>query len=196
VKRFSAGYDKNRDALVDVLGRIVRAPGVVLEIGAGTGQHAVYFAAQLPSITWVPSEKDAALVESIGAWRAEAALPNLRAPRQIDVTHDEWDAPPLSVVLAIDLAHATPWAVTVGLITGAARVLPAGGDLLLHGPFRRGAAPLPRALEELDAAVRRQAPYLGVRDLDEVTSVAASRGLRAAGVHELPGHNVMAVFRR
>jgi hypothetical protein len=83
----------------------------------------------------------------------------------------------------------------VGLLGGAARLLPAGGDLLLVGPFRRGAAPLPRALEELDAGLRRQAPYLGIRDLDEILSVARSRGLRAVGVHELPGHNLALVLR-
>ncbi len=196
MKRFSAGYEKNREALAELLGRIVRAPGTVLEIGSGTGQHAAYFAAQLPSLEFVPSEKDPALVESIQAWRAEAALPNLGRPRTIDVTDEDWDAPPVTAVLAIDLAHATPWSVTVGLLGGAARILPAGGALLLYGPFRRGGAPRPPALDELDAALRRQAPYLGVRDLDEVTALATRRGLRPAAVHELPGHNVMAVFRR
>src|SRR5262249_1782196 len=142
VKRFSAGYEKNREAIAEVLGRIVRAPGTLLEIGAGTGQHAAYFAAQMPSIGFVPSEKDPALVESIAAWRAEAALPNLRAARLIDCTDEEWDAPEVTVVLAIDLVHATPWAVTVGLVNGAARILPEGGELLVYGPFRRGAPSL------------------------------------------------------
>jgi SAM-dependent methyltransferase len=195
VKRFAHGIDQNREPIAALLGRLLRAPGTVLEIGAGTGQHAVYFAAAMPSIVFVPSEKDPALIESIDAWRAEAALPNLRPPRAIDVTEEEWDAPPLTAILALDLCHATPWAVTVGLLTGAGRLLPPGGDLLLYGPFRRGPAPLPRVLDELDAELRHKAPYLGLRDLDEITTVAASRGLRAAAVHELPGHNLVAVFR-
>jgi len=170
VKRFSPGYEKNREAIAGLLDRIVRAPGTVLEIGAGTGQHAAYFAAQMPSITFVPSEKDPALVESIDAWRAEAALPNLRAARLIDATEEAWDAPAVTVVLAIEVVPATPWAVAVGLINGAARILPEGGELLLYGPL---------------------APKL-----EEIAALAARRGLEARPAHELPGRNLMAVFRQ
>jgi SAM-dependent methyltransferase len=195
VKRFAHGIERHREAITALLDRLLRAPGTVLEIGAGTGQHAVFFAAAMPSIVFVPSEKDPGLVDSIDAWRADAALPNLRAPRLIDVTAEEWDAPPVTAILAIDLCHAAPWPVTVGLLTGAGRVLPPGGDLLLVGPFRRAPASLPRPLEELDAELRQRSPHLGVRDLGEITTVAQSRGLRAASVHELPGHNLCAVFR-
>jgi hypothetical protein len=196
VKRYTPGFERNCDAILRVLDHSLRAPGTVLEIGAGTGQHAVYFAERMPSITWIPSEKDSGLVDSIGAWRADAGLPNLRAPLEIDATDQEWDAPPLTAIVAIDLTHVAPWAVTVGVVTGAARILPSGGELYLYGPFRRGAAPLSTALAELDAGLRRQAAHLGLRDLDEITTIAASRGLHGQTVHELPGDNLLAVFRR
>jgi hypothetical protein len=173
VKRYAPSTEKNREEIAALLGRIVAAPGTVLEIGAGTGQHAAYFAAQMPSIVFVPSEKEPALVDSIAAWRAEAALPNLRPPRLIDATDEDWDAPDVTAVLAIDLVHAAPWAATVGLVNGAARILPSGGELFVHGPFGR-AAPT----------------------LDEVTTLAVRRGLEAVVVHELSGPNRLAVFRR
>jgi SAM-dependent methyltransferase len=174
VKRYSSAYEHNREPLARLLDRIVRAPGTVLEVGAGTGQHAAYFASVMPSITFVPTEKDPALVESIGAWRAEAALPNLRPPRLLDVTEEDWDAPAPTVVLAIELTHAAPWAVTVGLVNGAARCLGPGGELMICGPLRGDAPPT----------------------LDEIEKLAASRGLELRDVHDLPRHGALAVFRR
>src|SRR5215831_3169318 len=133
-KRFTPGWEHTRDALVATLGKMLRTPGIVLEIGSGTGQQAATFAAKLPSVTWFPSEVDEALVDSIAAWRAEAALPNLRAPLSIDVRTEDWQAPPgLTALVAIDFVSAAPWPATVGLVRGAARVLPPDAELLLLG---------------------------------------------------------------
>src|SRR5258708_2208854 len=107
-KRFSPGWERTRDALVAALDRALRAPAIVLEIGAGTGQQAAYFAAKLPSITWMPTEIDEALVDSIAAWRAEAALPNLRAPLVIDARSTDWQAPEITAIVAIDFVAAVP----------------------------------------------------------------------------------------
>lgn len=198
VKRFAPHTDRNRDAILAVLQKTIPAPGTVLEIGAGTGQHAVYFAGQMPSIAWIPTERDEQLVDSLAAWRAEAGLPNLRAPRHLDVTTDaaHWAVPAITAMVAIDFVHAAPWAATVGLLTAAGQLLPPGGILLLYGPFRRGAAPLPQRWEELALELRRKSPALDLREVDEVTQVAQSRGLTLADIEEVPGHNLMLRYRR
>src|SRR5215470_580575 len=133
MKRYAAGWEHHRDALLGVLAKELRAPATVLEIGAGTGQHAAYFAAEMPSIMWIPSEVDSALVDSIAAWRADAALPNFRPPLVIDTRDTEWDAPVVSAVVALDFVTAASWPATVGLFGGAARTLFPGGDLLVSG---------------------------------------------------------------
>lgn len=133
MKRFAPGWEHHRDALLGVLAKELRAPATVLEVGAGTGQHAAYFAANMPSIMWIPSEVDSGLVDSIAAWRAEAALPNLRSPLTIDTREGDWGAPIVSAIVAIDFVTSAPWPATVGLLGGAAKTLFPGGDLLVTG---------------------------------------------------------------
>jgi len=132
MKKFAAGTEKSRDAVRAVLADVL-IDQVVLEVGAGTGQHAVYLARELPSVTWIPSEVDEEQIDSIAAWRREAALPNLRAPLKLDVTAADWDIPPVGAIVAIDVVGRAPWAVCVSLLNGAARHLPARGLLVLHG---------------------------------------------------------------
>jgi SAM-dependent methyltransferase len=133
MKRFAAGWEQHRDALAAVIDKAIRPPATVLEVGAGTGQHAVYFAGRMPSIMWIPSEIDEAMIDSIAAWRAEAALPNLRAPLVLDTRTEDWGTPTVSAVVAINFVGTAPWPATVGLVKGAARTLFPGGDLLLLG---------------------------------------------------------------
>lgn len=133
MKRFAAGWEQHRDALAAIIDKTIRPPATVLEVGAGTGQHAVYFAGRMPSIMWIPSETDEAMIDSIAAWRAEAALPNLRPPLVLDTRNDDWGTPTVSAVVAIDFVPKAPWPATVGLLNGAARTLFPGGDLLISG---------------------------------------------------------------
>jgi Protein of unknown function (DUF938) len=133
VKRFTPGWEHDRDALLAVLAKELRAPATVLEVGAGTGQHAAYFAANMPSIMWIPSEVDSNLVDSIAAWRMEAALPNLRSPLTVDTRESDWGTTVVSAIVAIDFVTSAPWPATVGLFGGAAKTLFPGGDLLVSG---------------------------------------------------------------
>jgi len=170
VKRFAAGWEQHRDALLGFLDKALRAPATVLEIGAGTGQHAAYFAARMPSIMWIPSETDSALVDSIATWRAEAALPNLRPPLALDTKSDDWGAPVVSAIVAIDFVPVVPWAATVGLLNGAARTLFPGGDLHVSGRFAD-------------------------EKLAELQRVAKSRGLEPKGDQDLGGAGRFLTFR-
>ncbi len=170
MKRYAAGWEHHRDALLAVLARELRAPSTVLEIGSGTGQHAAYFAAQLPSVMWIPSEVQSDLVDSIAAWRAEAALPNLRPPLVIDARDREWEAPVVSAVVALEFVTAAPWPATVGLVGGAARTLFPGGELLVSGKI---------------ADDQRS----------ELLRLAVSRGFELAAEHDAGGAGEVLVFR-
>jgi Protein of unknown function (DUF938) len=99
----------------------------VLEVGSGSGQHVVAFAAALPGLRWLPSDPDPAARRSIAGWILHAGLANVEPPRDLDVLRDKaegWPGP-LVAIVAINLLHVSPWAVAQALLQGAGRVLPA-----------------------------------------------------------------------
>jgi hypothetical protein len=194
VKRHAAAPDKNREPILGALRQLLPPAGTVLEIASGTGQHAAYFAKELPSIVWQPSDVDADALDSIQAWRTEAALPNLRAPVQVDVTHEDWEVLPAHAIVCINMVHIAPWAACVGLLNGAPRHLMARGRLILYGPYViPGRETAPSNLE-FDASLRRQNPAWGLRDLGEITRLAEARGMQRTHVLDMPSNNVVVAF--
>jgi SAM-dependent methyltransferase len=197
VKRHAIATDKNRDVILAALRQLLPPAGKVLEIASGTGQHAVYFAHALPSIVWQPSDRDPDALDSIEAWRREAALPNLRRPLEIDTTHEEWGvAEPVDAIVNINMAHDAPWAAFVGLLNGAPRCLRPGGRLIVYGPWIISGRPTASSNQEFDAGLRRQDPRLGLRDLDQATAIAESRGLTRDTLTDCPSNNVIIGFRK
>ena len=187
---------RNREPILAVLRRVLPPSGVVLEIASGSGEHAIYFAKELPSLTWQPSDPDPEALASIAAHRADADLPNLLAPLRLDVTADEWPIDHADVVMCNNMIHISPWAATEGLIAGAARVLSAGGMLFLYGPYKvdgRHTAPSNQAFDE---DLRRRNPEWGIRDLGEVAALARRHGFTVPETVQMPANNLSVIFRR
>jgi SAM-dependent methyltransferase len=196
MKRDAPATERNRRPILDVLRPLTRDGALVLEVASGTGQHAAFFSGELPQVVWQPTDADAASLPSIEAWRAEAAHPNLRAPLVLDASADAWPVTHADLVVAINMIHIAPWAACEGLVRGAARVLPAGGVLFLYGPFRIGGElPAPSNVA-FDASLRGRDPAWGVRELTEVTALAAAQGLLREAVVAMPANNCSVVFRR
>ena len=139
-KLFSPSTARNRDPIRDVFLKTMPASGKILEIGGGTGEHAVHLASALPDIRWFTGDPDPASRGSIATWIAEAGLANLSGPHAIDVTAADWgvekDAP-FDGLVSINMIHIAPFAAAEGLFTGAKRLLKQGGRLFLYGPFSR-----------------------------------------------------------
>jgi cyclopropane fatty-acyl-phospholipid synthase-like methyltransferase len=187
---------RNRTFILDVLRRVLAGRTDVLEIASGSGEHAVFFASELPEIGWQPTDPDSGAVASVEAHRAEAGLSNVRPARVLDVRADDWGVPAADAVVCINMIHIAPWAAAEGLFRGAARLLPAGAPLYLYGPFRfegRFTAP---SNEAFDASLRERDSAWGVRDLDEVTALAEGVGFARAEVVAMPANNHSVVFRR
>jgi hypothetical protein len=195
-RRWAPAAQRNREPILGVLSRVLPAKGLVLEVASGSGEHAVFFAARLPSIEWQPTDIDAGDRASIAAWREEAALPNLRAPLALDATSDQWPVERADALVNINMIHISPWAAAEGLMRGAARVLPSGAPLVLYGPFRRGGRHTAPSNEAFDRSLRAQDDAWGVRDLDEVSQAAAVAGFDVGEVVEMPANNLTVVFRR
>lgn len=179
-----------------MLREVLPAEGLVLELASGTGQHAVFLAAQFPGVRWQPTDAQPEALASIEAWRAEAGAPNVLPALALDATSDAWPVSRADAIVCINMIHISPWEATVGLMRGAARVLPAGGKLILYGPYLREREGIPTAPSNrsFDEGLRAQNPAWGVRELSEVSAEAARHGLTLARVVEMPSNNLTVVF--
>jgi SAM-dependent methyltransferase len=187
---------RNRAPILDVLTRVLPARGVVLEVASGSGEHAAYFAAALPGVTWQPSDPDPRALASIAAHRAAASAANLLAPFRLDVTADPWPVTRADALVCINMIHIAPWAASEGLMTGARRLLDAGGVLYLYGPYRIAGRHTAPSNQEFDAWLHAQNAAWGIRDLDDVTALAADHGLALAETVPMPANNLSVIFRR
>jgi SAM-dependent methyltransferase len=187
---------RNREPILEVLRRVLPPQGLVLEIASGGGEHAAYFASNLPGLRWQPTDANSEMFESIAAHRAAAGVANLLAPLHLDVTSERWPIERADAMVCCNMIHIAPWAATEGLIAGAERTLSRGGLLYLYGPYKidgRHSAP---SNEDFDASLRARNPLWGVRDLTDVASLAERHGLELAETVAMPANNLSVVFRR
>jgi SAM-dependent methyltransferase len=192
----SAAAERNKDPILTVLESVLPATGSVLEIASGSGQHVCYFAQSLPGLQWQPSEPDAAHLEVIEARVRESGLSNIAAPITLDVHEPRWPiAEALDAVVCINMIHISPWSATLALCAGAARHLRAGGLLVTYGPYLQNGTAVPSNLD-FDASLKRRNPAWGLRDLEDVTRLAAEHGLTRRQVVPMPANNLTVVFAK
>jgi len=196
VRRRAPAAERNRDAILSVLARVLPRSGVVLEIASGTGQHAVHCAAALPDIVWQPSDPDADARDSIAAWRAHAGLANLNAPLALDVLNDDWDIGHVAAIVCINMIHIAPWEAAESLFRGAGARLAAGGVLYLYGPYRRNGAHTAPSNEAFDQQLRARDPRWGVRDMEAVAALGEKASLTLVETVAMPANNFSVVFEK
>jgi hypothetical protein len=193
----SPAVARNTGPILEVLKAHMPARGRVLEIAAGSGEHAVAFAGALPGLDWTPSEPSAEARASIAAWAAAAALPNLQPPLALDVLDPaSWPEGPLQAVVCINMVHISPWAATEGLMALAGSRLAIGGLLALYGPYREADAPLAASNAAFDDSLKARDPAWGLRDRDAVAAAAKAEGLAMTWRVEMPANNLLLFFRR
>lgn len=197
-RQHAPATERNREPILSVLRRVLPETGTVLEIAAGTGQHACFFAAAFPGVVWRPSDPDPTYRASIAAWREHAGPSNLEAPIALDVRAPvaEWGVTRVDAVLCVNMIHISPWAATLGLFAGAGVLVPMGGALVTYGPFRRDGAHTAPSNVAFDADLRARNPEWGIRDVAEVAAVAGANGFALAEVTEMPANNLTLVFRK
>jgi cyclopropane fatty-acyl-phospholipid synthase-like methyltransferase len=187
--------ERNKDAILAVLGRVLPAEGRILEIASGTGQHAVHFARSLCSLQWQPSDPDPAMIESIEARRVRSGLANIAAPLKLDVLDAEWPAGQADAIVCINMIHIAPWAATAALFSGAAALLGRGAPLVLYGPFRRDGQHTAVSNAAFDESLKARQSDWGVRDLEQEVVPAAERaGFVPVEVASMPANNCCVVF--
>jgi len=192
----SAAAERNKDPILTVLESVLPDSGSVLEIASGTGQHVCFFAAALPGIRWQPTEPDEAHREAIVARVREAGLRNVEPPLALDVHEPRWPvASSYDAVVCINMVHIAPWSSTNALCLGAARHLRTGGKLVLYGPYLENGTAVQSNLD-FDSTLKRRNSEWGLRELEDVTRVAALHGLQRLQVVRMPANNLTVIFSR
>jgi hypothetical protein len=194
----SPAAERNKGPILDQLVALLPAQARVLEIAAGTGQHAAAFAAAQPGWTWQPTDGDASALPVIAA--RCAALPNVLPPLQLDVLQP-WPAlpaalQPLDALMCANMLHISPWATCAALMQGAAAHLAPQGLLLLYGPYLEDERPAAPSNLAFDADLKARNPAWGLRRLADVAATAGRAGLRLGPRIDMPANNLMLVFRR
>lgn len=195
-RRHAPATERNREPILAILREVLPATGTVLEVASGTGEHAIHFARALPKLIWRPSDPDPGAIASIRAWAENARLPNLRPPQLLDASATEWPIDTADAILCINMVHISPWEATVGLIEHSAKLLPVGGPLILYGPyFQHDVETAPSNLS-FDESLRSRDPRWGIRQVEDVTTLAASHSFALEAIHSMPANNLTVIFRK
>jgi SAM-dependent methyltransferase len=194
---FAPSAARNREPICSVLQRHLPQQGLVLEVASGSGEHTVHFArAAGPQIAFQPSDPDAQARASIDAWVEASGLANIRRALALDAAAAVWPIAHADVVVCINMIHISPWASTVGLVRGAARVLAPGGLLFLYGPYRREGRHTAPSNAAFDRDLRARNAQWGVRDLEAVGELATEAGFAPPLIEPMPANNLSVLFRR
>lgn len=179
----------NRDAIWAVLKPLVK--GVVLEVASGSGEHVAYFQELAPMVMFIPSDPEPAHRESIKAWTHLEPLDYAVGGPLPQILPD----PRVDGIMAINLIHIAPWAVTGQLMSAARKLLKPGGFLYLYGAYKRNGVHTAPSNEAFDRGLQEQNPSWGVRNLEDVVAAAEGEGLRLEKVVEMPANNLSVILR-
>jgi cyclopropane fatty-acyl-phospholipid synthase-like methyltransferase len=189
---FSESCERNKEPILTVLRETFDHPGDVLEIGSGTGQHAVYFAAALPHLQWQTSDLPASH-GGILAWLEQAQLSNLPPPLELDVTRD-WPRGPFDYVFSANTLHIMGWPEVIRFFAGVGETLKSGGRLAVYGPFNYGGRYTSESNARFDDWLKGRDSRSGIRDFEEVDALAQGAGLHLLMDRAMPANNRILVW--
>lgn len=195
VKPYSESCDQNRDPILDVIRPLLRDARSVLEIGSGTGQHAVYFAAAMPHLVWYTSDC-AEYHPGIRLWLEEAGLVNTRPPLLLDVGRSDWPSLEVDGVFSANTAHIMQWHEVAAMFHGVGRLLGGGGRFLLYGPFNYHGSFTSDSNARFDRWLKARDPGMGVRDFEALVELAGSAGLQLQEDFPMPANNRILCWQR
>jgi cyclopropane fatty-acyl-phospholipid synthase-like methyltransferase len=193
-KPFAPACERNRGPILDVLRTHFADRRRVLEVGSGTGQHAVFFAAALPWLSWQCTDLPPQL-PGIRQWLDEAALPNTPPPLALDVA-GPWPPGPYDAMFSANILHIVDWPQVEAFFAGVGRVLGDSGVLVVYGPFNEGGTYTSPSNREFDVWLKARDPCSGIRDVEAIQTLAAQTGLQAVDDVAMPANNRCLIWRR
>lgn len=195
MKPFSEAADRNKEPILAVLRDAFADRTAILEIGAGTGQHAVHFAPQLSHLRWLVSDR-AVNLDGIRAWVADHAADNLPEPIALDVDDEPWRVPPVDGVYTANTLHIVSWPRVCRMFKQVAELLPEGGLFCTYGPFNVDGRFTSESNANFDVMLRQRDPASGIRDITDLSEKAWQHGLILEADHAMPANNRLLVWRK
>jgi cyclopropane fatty-acyl-phospholipid synthase-like methyltransferase len=193
-KPYAESCDQNKAPILGVLCRLFAKVGNVLEIGSGTGQHAIHFAAAMPHLVWQTSDKSENH-PGIQAWLQEVALPNIRDPLELDV-RGHWPEQTYDGIFSANTVHIMSWPEVELLFAGVGKILATGGRFALYGPFNYNGHYTSDSNRRFDAWLKQRDPSSGIRDFIDLNRLAEAQSLVLEEDVEMPANNRILVWRR
>ena len=196
LRQYAPATLRNRDPILGILRDVLPAKGCILEIASGSGEHVVHFATNFPELVFQPSDREPEALESIAAWVEATRVTNVLAPTALDVSQSPWPIAAADGILCINMVHISPWEATLGLVRGAAAILPSTAPFYLYGPYKREGFATAPSNQAFDKSLRDRNSTWGLRDLEAVAAAARSVGFSGPTIAEMPANNLSVVFRR
>ena len=194
MERYSPAAEKNKGPILEALRERLPLRAHVLEVGSGSGQHALHFTEALPKLRWQPTERHDGLTALAANLAAEAG--DDPSPLALDLVSGPWPAGPFDAVYAANVMHIVSVPLGEALLRGAASVLREGGQLLLYGPYKFGGTFTTESNAEFDRWLKAQDPASGVREFEAVARVAETAGLELGDNRAMPSSNQLLCFFR
>lgn len=198
IMRLSPAAERNKRPILALLQQLLPVEAKVLEIAAGTGQHAAFFAAAMPHWRWQPTDAVADALPSIRAWAADVSTGNVLPPLGLDVLDTAWPVEPADFdgIYCANMLHISPWATCAALMRGAARHLAPQGLLITYGPYLEDGVPTSEGNVAFDESLRRENSAWGIRRREDVEQEASMAGLVLRERHAMPANNLLLVWGR
>jgi SAM-dependent methyltransferase len=191
----SEACERNKGPILRILTGAFARCRSVLEIGSGTGQHAVHFATHLPHLRWQPSDRDDYL-PGLRERIAHEGPPNLQPPIELDVRNLPWPVGRVDAIFTANTLHIMDWAAVEDLFRGVGAALDARGVFCVYGPFRYGGHYTSASNAAFDEYLRLRDPLSGIRNFEDVNNLSSEQGLRLLEDHAMPANNQLLVWHK
>ncbi len=194
-KPYSSACDNNKTPIFNAIKPLFNDIKQVLEIGSGTGQHAVYFAEKLPGLNWQTSDR----VENhtgIRQWIEESGLANVFMPIELDVTMPNWPDLQADAAFTANTCHIMHWYQVLAMFEGVGKLLQPGNRFIIYGPFNYQNAYTSDSNQRFDAMLRQRDPDSGLRNIEDIKDAAIKNQLIFNDDMTMPANNRLLVFQR
>jgi len=194
-KPYSESCDQNREPIFSVIQPLLVSAGQVLEIGSGTGQHAVYFAKKLPHLTWYASDRKDYL-DGIRYWLDDSELSNVSGPLELDVSGSHWPSIDVDAVFTANSVHIMHTEDVANLVRGVGQLLRNDGDFLIYGPFNYSQQYSSDSNANFDDWLKGRDPKSGIKNFEDIEAMAKDAGMRLVDDYVMPANNRILHFKK